>query len=407
MKKLFLLFSMMALAFNASADNVLVVDDVHVRPGGRATIAVKYDFESELICGYQFDFQLPEGISRAGAAKNGETIDPTWTIGSNIVDEATKHFRLATFSYGEDEQGHASGNIPVTDHQGVMVYIPISADKSLTDGTVLQGRLFDAVLPENTGADFKPEPITFNIIIDSDAGYTDLFETSEVAPDDAEDVDVRVYRTIKANEWSTICLPFDMTEEQVKESFGNDVKLADFTGWSVEKNDDGDIMFINVSFSSISAIEANHPCIIKTSSDISQFVVERVNITVDDAEVSVRSGSTGRMRGYMFGNYEANTIVEDGDLFLAGNKFWYSIGNTKIKAFRGYFELPEYLASYESDYSAKVSFTIDDTPTSIVNVNTQESNDEIYSVSGMNVGKDASRLQRGVYIMNGKKVVKK
>ena len=165
--------------------------------------------------------------------------------------------------------------------------------------------------------------------------------------------------------------------------------------------------FINVSFSSISAIEANHPCIIKTSSDINQFVVERVNITVDDAEVSVRSGSTGRMRGYMFGNYEANTIVEDGDLFLAGNKFWYSIGKTKIMAFRGYFELPEYLASFESDYSAKVSFTIDGTPTSIMNVNSQESNDEIYSVSGMNVGKDAKRLQRGVYIVNGKKVVKK
>ena len=36
MKKLLLLFSMMALAFNASADNVLVVDDVYVRPGGRA-----------------------------------------------------------------------------------------------------------------------------------------------------------------------------------------------------------------------------------------------------------------------------------------------------------------------------------------------------------------------------------
>jgi hypothetical protein len=37
----------------------------------------------------------------------------------------------------------------------------------------------------------------------------------------------------------------------------------------------------------------------------------------------------------------------------------------------------------------------------------KESNDDIYSVSGMNVGKDASRLQRGVYIVNGKKVVKK
>ena len=181
MKKLFLLFSMMALAFNASADNVLVVEDVHVRPGGNATIAVKYDFESELICGYQFDIQLPTGISRAGTAQNGETIDETWTIGSNKVGDG--QYRFATFSYGDSgEDDIPRGNIPVTDHQGVLMYIPISAAETLTDGTSLEVTLFDAVLPENTGADFKPEPITFNIVIDDDAIDTVLDELSMEAP---------------------------------------------------------------------------------------------------------------------------------------------------------------------------------------------------------------------------------
>lgn len=55
-------------------------------------------------------------------------------------------------------------------------------------------------------------------------------------PEAAEGVNVRVKRTIKANEWSTLVLPFAMTAEQVKSAFGNDVQLADFTGVETEEN---------------------------------------------------------------------------------------------------------------------------------------------------------------------------
>lgn len=642
MKKLLLLFSMVALAFNASADNYLTIEDVRVCPGRNAEIIVKYHFDNKKICAYQFDLQVPQKLTTdLNSAVNGSTPN-TFIINNNDLGDG--HSRFATYSWGGET---GTGNEPITDDEGVLLKFTVKADELLpisneydgngydanvnklifagNDGTqydltdvafkilsyilgdvnadgavdaadynavansillntperfikvaanvyddkvidaadfagvaniILNGNTvnnsksamksprkdtptnidnlndcfyiepiavapgkqkvlsirmkntsfdvstfeFDLSLPEGItiaqdedgvlmvelseertkttrtssfGSALKPDgglkvlcgtlvknpstglpwafegndgevaritinvpedyeegdyalcfehavlvnpnpnvdkievgPVECVLTIDKNAGLIDLFETAEVAPEDAENVDVRVHRTIKANEWSTICLPFDMTEEQVKASFGNDVQLADFTGWSVIKNDDGDFTTINVSFSSISAIEANHPCIIKTTSDIDQFSVKGVNILVDEAQVRVRNtGSTGKKTGYMYGIYEANTDVEDGCLFLSDNKFWYSNGNTKIKAFRGYFKLSDYLASYEN--SAKISFTIDDTPTSIVNVNTQESNNDIFSVSGMNVGKDASRLQRGVYIVNGKKVVKK
>lgn len=405
MKKLFLLFSMMALAFNAYADNVLSVDDVYIRPGGRATIVVRYHFESELICGYQFDIQIPEGIKRAGTAQNGETIDETWTIGSNKVGDG--QYRFATFSYGDSGDGEdPRGNIPVTDHEGVLMYIPISAEATVEDGTIYELSLFDAVLPENTGADFKPEAITYRIIIDSNAGYTDLFETAEVAPEDANDVDARVYRTFTDGDWSTICLPFAMTEEQVKSAFGEGTEIGDFAQWEAIENEKGDISVINVSFDPVTAIEANHPYIIKTTAATYPFIVERVNIAAEEEPVDeVRHSS--RIRSYMYGTYVANTEVPELALFLANNKFWYSTGNTKMKAFRAYFELFDVLASVENA-GAKISFIFDGTPTSIQGVSTlKEDSNEIYSVSGMNVGKDASRLQRGVYIVNGKKVVKK
>ena len=403
MKKLFLLFSMMALAFNASADNVLVVEDVHVRPGGNATIAVKYDFESELICGYQFDIRLPTGISRAGTAQNGETIDETWTIGSNKVGDG--QYRFATFSYGDSGDGDdPRGNIPVTDHQGVMIYIPIAADESLSDGTTLQCRIFDAVLPENTGADFKPEPITFNIVIDDDAIDTVLDELSMEAPTGKNDANVNVLRTIKANDWSTICLPFAMTEAQVKEAFGTDVQIQNPQSVTFETlDDDPDYIYqINVGFSPVTAIEANHQYIIKTSGNISEFNVLHVNI----APTSNPQVNVGSRKNKMIGNYVNGMPVPDLGLFLSDNKFWYSNGSTKIKGFRGYFVFDEYLTKLD-EANSKINIVFDGDATAIGNINKQNATEDIYSVSGMNVGKDASRLQRGVYIVNGKKVVKK
>ena len=53
---------------------------------------------------------------------------------------------------------------------------------------------------------------------------------------------------------------------------------------------------------------------------------------------------------------------------------------------------------------------VNDEVTSIsdLQINKEEVVDgDIYSISGQNVGKDVNRLQRGVYIVNGKKYVKK
>ena len=55
----------------------------------------------------------------------------------------------------------------------------------------------------------------------TDAGTTRVLldETSPDAPEVSNGaVDVRVLRTIKANEWSTICMPFAMTAEQIDEA---------------------------------------------------------------------------------------------------------------------------------------------------------------------------------------------
>lgn len=406
MKKVLLFFSLVAMAFNAYADNYVTIDDVRVRPGGRADVVLKYHFDSEKICAYQLDLQFPEGITMdVESAVSGPTTPSTFIVGNN--DLGNGHYRYATFSFG-----NGTGNEPITDHEGVLLTFTIYADASLTNGSELDASAYELIFPENNGTQYDLPNIDFKIIIDENAGYVDLLETSTTAPEDANDVDVRVYRTIQPNEWSTICLPFDMTEDQVKGAFGEDVQLADFTGCEFVYTGD-DLTTINANFSTANAIEANHPYLIKVSESISMFPVYRVNITVDDASVDCDRIGKGTSRdpyryNSFIGTYVANTEIPDGALFIAGNNFWYSTGLTKMKAFRGYFDFYYLLSSLE-DASTKVNICFDGTPTSIEDVNTENEvgNGEIFTISGVNVGKDASRLQRGVYIVNGKKVVKK
>ena len=124
----------------------------------------------------------------------------------------------------------------------------------------------------------RPEAVTFNIKVTK---RVVLDESSTVAPSAAEGVEVQVKRTINADEWSTICLPFAMSEEQLTATFGSDVELADFISWTSQEDGDGAIVAINVSFAKVTAMEANHPYIIKVSEKVDEFTVKGIlNITL-------------------------------------------------------------------------------------------------------------------------------
>jgi hypothetical protein len=401
MKKLLLLFSMMALAFNASADNYLTVDDVHVRPGGQANIVIRYHFDSQLICAYQFDLQLSEGISPALTNEDlGQFVNDVpqnFNVGVNEV--GANHYRFATFSFGGN-----TGNDPITNSEGTLLTIQFTASENLQNGTELDATIFDAIFPENNGTQYNLSNVSFKIIIDDDAIDTVLDENDTNAPATKTDANVKVIRSINANEWSTICLPFAMEVAQVKEAFGTDVQIQTPQSVTFESLDDDPnyIYQINVSFSPVTAIEANHPYIIKTSDKISEFSALHVDINAsNNPQVNV-----GNRRNKMIGNYVNGLPIPDLGLFLSDNKFWYSNGSTKIKGFRGYFVFDEYLSKLD-EASSKIFMNFEDEATSIERMNKQNNNEDVYSVSGQYVGKDTKRLQRGVYIVNGKKVVKK
>ena len=221
----------------------------------------------------------------------------------------------------------------------------------------------------------------------------------------AADVAVQLKRTINADEWSTICLPFTATGEQVKTAFGDDVQLASFTGWESEEDGNGAIVAINVMFTSVSAdegIAANTPMLIKVSETVTEATFDGVTLEPEE-EPMVQVGKKASERGWFYGTY-AKTIVPEENLFLSGNEFWYSTGKTAIKGFRGYFEFRDVLDAYYDDSEVKVHMLFDDDATGIETIDHSSLNiDHYYNLAGQRVGKG----YKGVVIENGKKVIKK
>ena len=406
MKKLFLLFGLLVSALNLSAQCTFYIEDKTVRPGEVSYVTLMYDLEEGYTStGYEFCVKISEGLS---PYRTPDPANPTgsliesyngdgcegWSLATNFKDG---EFRFLAYSFG-------AGNLPAGKH--AMLVFPVKVDDNVAPGTKLkiESALCNLALTSADGGTrtFVPEAFsaTYTVTGKDDAStfvamYDNYSSISEM-PKPEGTVDVRVYRSFKGGNWSTLVVPFNMDARRIKAAFGDDAQVADFTSWEVL--DGGDR--INLKFEDVDAIEANHPYIIKVANDIEYFYANAVKVTVEeDPYLDVK---IGRKYSYFNGTYFKKVIPAD-NLYIQNNLFYYSNG-TNIKGFRGFFEVDG--ASAE----ANIGFMVNDEVTSIsdLQINKEEVVDgDIYSISGQNVGKDVNRLQRGVYIVNGKKYVKK
>ena len=220
---------------------------------------------------------------------------------------------------------------------------------------------------------------------------------------------VKVLRTIKANTWSTICLPFQLTSTQRKTWPSHEI--AQISEYSIE---DG---VIHLNFESgVSSISANQLYLIRTEEPMEAFEVSNKNVNCDHPKTEIINVDDEEMTIDFVGVYYKQNIPEEG-IFLNGNSFYYSTGKSTIKGFRGYFVLSDGArkivfgdeTSSESPLS-NICITVDNELTAVEGIsNNYRNNDDVYSVSGVYMGKasDMKKYSRGVYIVNGKKVIVK
>lgn len=382
-------------------------NDVVLPKGGKVVMRIALQNSDFHYMGFQFVVSVPKGITieENSLKKIGDFVSTTHSLGISLksTNEELTEYQIISLDI---EHGAA---VPL----GEIISLTLVSDET---GSV--GETYDIVFKDIELTTLNAEPKvfdnqSFSIIIGEPADpWVTLDENSTSVPEATDDVvDIKVKRTINANEWSTLVLPFDMTEAQVKAAFGDDVQLADFVSYDAEYDNDDNVTAIDVSFSDVDVsdgIEANYPYLIKTSNDISEFfVTAQVTPIEDDAIVEYDNGLTGKRRhvyGTFYGTYHAGTVVPNGCLFISGNKFWYSKGLTQMKAFRAYFEFEDILASFNGGSTeAKVNFVFGEQTSighSTLNI---DQNNGWYTLDGRRLNKKPKA--NGVYIHNGKKVV--
>ena len=388
MKISIIALGMFAFCAGVKAQTVTVAD-VDALPG--ETVAFTLDLtggKANTYTAMQFDAQFPvTGFSTTGQYSVSDLwMNATATVGSVNVDG------IATIPVASSE------SISASDVKGLF------SVSFTVDGGVAVGD-YDVTLKNlwfgygTSSKDYLAD-VTFTVHVVNVHSVV-LDENSTTVPESAEGVNVTVKRTINAGSWSTICLPFAMTEAQSKAAFGDDVQLADFSAWSSEEDDDGNIIKLEINFTDVTEIEANHPYIIKVSTDMTEFSVDGVDIAAEE-EPTVQVGKKKAERGYFIGTYTANTEVPEDNLFLSGNKFWYSSGLTQMKGFRGYFELADVLTDAEES-GARITVRIDDSPTDVKVLKGNAPSDGIYYDLS---GRRTDNPGKGYYIVNGKIIYK-
>lgn len=308
---------------------------------------------------------------------------------------------------------------------GYKVYITYSSSKALTLSVGDTNEVGTTTSANNTnglGADVSISvPVNGQFIVTAGDAVTYISkieiipnkvdETTDITLDEKSEsntieakngVNVTLKRTMVANEWNTICLPFNVSKEQAQTAFGEGVKIAELNAGSTGTT---------LSFNSANAISATKPYLIKPSKEntSNEYVFENVNVVADDINKKYEI-----TEGYLVfkGIYNMMDITKDvvdnvdasyyAAFLGAGNKIYKTDGSgNKTKGFRAYFAIPNGAAA------SALRVVIDGTATSIKNIDSEvvEGNAPVYNLQGQRV--NGNNLTPGIYVKAGKKFVVK
>ena len=198
--------------------------------------------------------------------------------------------------------------------------------------------------------------------------------------------DVTLKRTIKAG-INTLVLPFSMTQAEVEANFGADSKV-----YAVSSYDDA---VENISFVSKDGISANQPCLLKAT-------VAGTNYTLADRTIVAGDPVANATNVKMTGTYAASMTVEKDayNYIISGGKIYFVDSDVTLKNTRAYITLTTPSAAR----TLTMSFDGGET-TGIATIENGELKVEtgvIYDLQGRKVNNPA----KGLYILNGKKVIK-
>ena len=201
---------------------------------------------------------------------------------------------------------------------------------------------------------------------------------------DIYNVNPIVTKSMTANVWNTFVVPFN---------------IAIPSGWTVKEptDFDGSTLF----FSNASSIVAGKPYIVKPTEAVTSFSATGVTLKKDLEPTTVGEGTTVTMTG-TYSKIDAIDHSTQTSYVIGikdGVSSLYKVNSTvSLKPFRAYFTIP-------GVSSARIAIGFDDETTGIKNLTPalSEGEEAVYDLQGRRVAQPT----KGLYIVNGKKVVVK
>ena len=202
---------------------------------------------------------------------------------------------------------------------------------------------------------------------------------------------VEFKRSLARKMWNTLCCPFPISEEQLKEQFGKDCVLLKFRGAT-----NG-----TIDFTPVDSAEAGIPYLLwptKAASDNTNYEFDNVS-GFAEAPTDVRQGGITFIGTFVKDTVPARAYV------WSQNKLYHLTSDMDLYGFRSYMWEDATGQSKLSNWTIGGSTAIDGI---VESFDTKPY--DIYNLNGQKVKTNATSLDglpSGLYIVNGKKVVKR
>lgn len=232
-------------------------------------------------------------------------------------------------------------------------------------------------------------------------------------------------RKFSTGKWNTICLPFTMTEKEVETVFGKNTELIILDRVNV----DAGHASIFMTYHEIQNILAGYPYLIKPTQDVDHIEVHNKVIDPDQQVLAFSNNgytskgtsnfctadvtnAKGTVNNYSY-------YLKAGDIFLNSNTLYVSAGNSYLYGYRSYLELEpgatgaksvsmNYSKAWFDDEEESETTSIavaEFAPDALEAMGITTTGNGVYNLGGQRVADTLTGLPKGIYIMNGNKVV--
>lgn len=231
-----------------------------------------------------------------------------------------------------------------------------------------------------------------------------IAEDQEFYNDRAEQLDVLLHRTLKQDDWNSLVLPMDLDAATIEEQFGKGTQVATLA--QAKGN--------TVEFTTLkeTAIEANVPVLVKPTAVKSSHRYIFHNVAISQTVATVVKGDNFNFVGYYNPNENpvegglGFDVVEKSGAYAAVTTSAAIVPTADQSVAEVLIDGETYWVAAEPDPEAKMAIigaAVPATPTAIDTIQTAAEAGAIYNVAGQRV----SKLQKGINIVGGKKIVVK